>query len=100
MEDILTKVASYLNMKQLFVVSRVSKVWNDATFYSKRNKMLEIKKEIHRAHMCNNSCACALDNICPWIIENYALRRYICAIVNNNFEKVPMWIYKYIHISV
>ena len=77
MEDILTKVASFLNIKQLFVVSRVSKVWNEATFYSKRDKMLEIKKEIHRAHMCNNSCeknqlfACADLNTsrsCVWSV--------------------------------
>ena len=95
MEDSLSVIGQFLNYKDTFRVSCVSKEWYRSQNPNKRIIIRKIQKEMWKCHILNNCCPCLLEEFGAHIIPNFRLKRYLCASINE-FEEAPQWIYKYL----
>ena len=95
MEDSLSVIGQFLNVKDTFRVSCVSKEWYRSQNPNKRTIIQKIRKEMWKCHILNNCCPCLLEEFGVHIIQDFRLKRYLCASINE-YEEAPQWIYTYL----
>ena len=95
MEDTLSIMGTFLTNKEVFMAATVNKEWKKSQQFNKKKIIKKAKQETFLCHMCNNMCPCALERYYKTLINDFKLKRYICASLNSN-EEPPQWLHPYL----
>jgi len=90
---ILTFFSEYLNCREKFIYSRVSKLWNEGMKKGKKEFIVKEVEKMRITHILQNLCPCFLGEGFKKVILNYDLKKNICKVINN--ENPPRWLNKY-----